>query len=266
MQTTISGEEMKIIKLFKENVYGRKPDTTDFNQRHDGKAGHWLERQMGIKPNSNNEPDLFGYEMKNTTKSKTTFGDWSADYRIFKDKNSNLNRDEFLRIFGKPNLEKGGRYSWSGTPLPTIKRPSPHNGSIILIDENQDISIIYSYSNDPRPNKSEIVPVDFQVDNLVLVKWTKENLQGKLLKKFGQNGWFRCSKNKKGEYDKISFGEPIVYENWIRLIKEGVIFFDGGMYETNPRPYSQWRANNNHWDSLITHTYPPFPGSLDGSQ
>ena len=79
MQTTISDEEMKIIELFKKNVYGRLPDTNSFNQRHDGKDGHWLERQMGITANANNEPDLYGYEMKNSTGSKTTFGDWSAN-------------------------------------------------------------------------------------------------------------------------------------------------------------------------------------------
>ena len=90
MQTSISNEEAQIIKLFKENVYGRSPKTDDFNQRHDGKAGHWLERQMGIAANANNEPDLYGYEMKNSTGSKTTFGDWSANYYIFKDKEIDL--------------------------------------------------------------------------------------------------------------------------------------------------------------------------------
>ena len=40
MQITNSDEEMKIIELFKENVYGRTPETDGFNQRHDGKAGH----------------------------------------------------------------------------------------------------------------------------------------------------------------------------------------------------------------------------------
>lgn len=60
MQTTILDEEMKIIELFKDNVYGRSPDTNGFNQSHDGKDGHWLERQMGIAANANNEPDLYG--------------------------------------------------------------------------------------------------------------------------------------------------------------------------------------------------------------
>ena len=45
------------------------------------------------------------------------------------------------------------------------------------------------------------------------------------------------------------------FENWIELVKQGVVFFDSGMYVGNKRPYSQWRANNNYWDSLIVETY-----------
>ena len=39
------------------------------------------------------------------------------------------------------------------------------------------------------------------------------------------------------------------------LVIQGIVFFDSGMYEGNPRPYSQWRANNNLWDSLIIESY-----------
>lgn len=53
MQSSTSYEEMKIIELFKENVYERSPDANSFNQHHDGKDGHWLERQM-------NRPRIFG--------------------------------------------------------------------------------------------------------------------------------------------------------------------------------------------------------------
>lgn len=47
----------------------------------------------------------------------------------------------------------------------------------------------------------------------------------------------------------------MIYENWIKLVKQGVVFFDSGMYQGNKRPYSQWRANNSYWDSLITENY-----------
>ena len=264
MQTNISEEEMKIIKLFKDNVYGRKPNTDDSNQAHDGKGGHWLERQMGIVANAANQPDLFGYEMKNNTTSKTTFGDWSASYRIFRNKELNLmTQTDFVRIFGRPNPDKNGRYSWSGDPVPKINNPSPYNGSVMVIDDEHNISIIYNYSTDPRPDKASIVPTKFQKDNLILMRWTKEELEKKLLNKFGRHGWFKCSKNKNGEYSEISFGAPMTYENWIERVKQGIVKFDCGMREDSKKPYASWRANNTYWRSLITHTYPPFPSDLD---
>ena len=110
----------KIIKRFMENVYGKTSETSRANQRHDGKKGHWLEKQMGVKPNADNKPDLWGYEMKNDTTSKTTFGDWSPNYWIFRDSQYDMTREDFLRIFGKANKHKGGRLSWSGEPVPKI--------------------------------------------------------------------------------------------------------------------------------------------------
>lgn len=263
MQTTISDQEMKIIKIFKENVYGRSPDTNSFNQRHDGKDGHWLEQQMGIKPNADNEPDLYGYEMKNSTVSKTTFGDWSANYYIFKDKEFGLNRTQFMEVFGKPNEAKGGRYSWSGSPIPNFNSPSTYNGSEMLFDNEQNIVIVYNFSNDPRPNKADIVPLNLQQNGLILARWDRDNLNNKLTNKFGQHGWFKCNKDREGRYNQIAFGAPMIFENWIKLVEQGIVFFDSGMYEGNNRNYSQWRANNLHWDSLITHVYPPFPRLLD---
>ena len=109
----VSEEQQIIIDMFMNNVYGKIAMTSGFNSRHDGKGGHWLEIQMGKKPDGKNEADLFGYEMKNDTTSKTTFGDWSADYYIFKDDRYNITRNDFLRIFGHPNPLKKGRHSWS---------------------------------------------------------------------------------------------------------------------------------------------------------
>lgn len=263
MQNVISEQEMKIVKLFKDKVYGKSPNTDNSHQGHDGKDGHWLERQMGIAANKDNQPDLFGYEMKNNTTSKTSFGDWSASYRIFKDAEKNLTQVEFIRIFGRPNLDKNGRYSWSGDPVPKIDRPSPYNGSIMSIDNEHNISIVYNYSCDPRPDKHIIVPPRLQKDGLILMKWTKEELEEKLLNKFGQHGWFKCSKNKNGEYCEISFGAPMNYKNWIEQVKKGVVYFDSGMREDSSKPYASWRANNTYWNSLITHTYPPFPSDLN---
>lgn len=252
--------ELEIVSIFLKNVYGKKPDLTGMNERHAGRKGHWLERQMGVVANASNTPDLLGYEMKNETTSKTTFGDWSADYYIYRDLvDSQIDRSMFLQIFGRPNEKKGGRFSWSGTPVPNVNKPSQYNGSVMLIDESKNIHIVYHFSQDPRPNKHLIVPSNLQVDNLKLARWTRKNLESKLTSKFSQAGWFRCRTDKDGYYDRIEFGAPMSFDNWIALVAQGVVFFDSGMYEGNARNYSQWRANNSYWDSLIISSYPPFP-------
>lgn len=259
-----------IITLFNENIKGKTPDTSSQNARHDGKEGHWLEQQFGIKANANTSPDIYGYELKNqTTSGKTTFGDWSANEYIFmgeefghlfagckkKDK-----QNSFLSIFGKSNPKKDGRFSWSGSPCPKINCYNDY-GQKLEVTDNNDIIAIYSYSKDQQPNKSSIIPIELQSDNIILARWFGESLpdhvtKGKSLKtkledKFNDKGWFTCKKNSKGEYEKICFGKPINFDSWIELVRDGIVYFDSGMYEGNPRPYSQWRANNTFWDSLI---------------
>ena len=73
----------QIINLFRKNVKGKKPNVEGQNEHHDGRKGHWLEQQFGITANADNEADLWGYELKNETTSKTTFGDWSANIYVF---------------------------------------------------------------------------------------------------------------------------------------------------------------------------------------
>ncbi|CAN1534950.1 Restriction endonuclease, type II, LlaMI [Burkholderiaceae bacterium] len=241
-----------IIRLFNERVRGRHPETTSFNQRHDGKVGHWLEKQMGIHANSSNTPDLFGYEMKNDTTSKTTFGDWSANYYIFKRNNPyGLTRSDFLRIFGKPNPLKNGRHSWSGEPIPSIKGVNKF-GQNLFIDSENNIHAKYHYSKDERPDKVSIVPFSLRIDDLTIARWDAGKLQKKVENKFNKMGWFKCLRDSTGAYSSIVFGDPINYETWISLVKTGDIYFDSGMYEGNIRPYSQWRADNALWNKLIT--------------
>lgn len=263
----------QIIELFRTNVKGNKPNVTGKNVRHDGRKGHWLEQQFGISANANNEADLLGYELKNQTTSKTTFGDWSANIYVFTNPDySSLfagntkykKQDSFVRIFGKPNQAKGGRYSWSGTPCPKIDMYNDF-GQILTIAPNKDIVALYSYSQDRRINKSTIVPPALQIENLEIARWYGEIsptsnrsdkcLKAKLENKFNDKGWFTCKIGSTGKYEKICFGKPMCYDEWLGLVKQGIVFFDSGMYEGNVRPYSQWRANNNFWDSLITEEY-----------
>lgn len=244
----------KIIERFNKNVRGKKADLKGFTGGHDGKEGHWLEKQMGVRPNASNLPDLYGYEMKKSTRGKTTFGDWSADYYIFKDPKYNITRDDFLRIFGKPNVKKRGRYSWSGEPCPNIKGFNSF-GQKLVVDNKNNILVVYYFSKDFRKDKGRVVPVAMQKERLVIAKWESGSLKEKLENKFNIKGWFRCLKDGNGVYTKIAFADPMNFRIWMRGVVKGDIYFDSGMYQGNIRPYSQWRANNSYWDSLITSTY-----------
>ena len=244
----------EIIERYMKNVHGRKPDTSTSNQRHDGKKGHWLEKQMDTKPNASNSPDLLGYEMKDATTSKTTFGDWGPNYWIFKDSKYEITRDGFMKIFGKSNPKKNNRLSWSGEPVPKIGSTNSF-GVEIIIDNNDDISFVYSHSKDKRSDKSSIVPKKIQTENLTIAKWNgsgEKSLREKEENKFNRSGWFKCLKNDLGVYNNIIFGPPMNFETWLSYVKTGEIFFDSGMYQGNNRNYCQWRASNIFWDSLAT--------------
>lgn len=270
-ETQMDKNKQQIIDLFNKNVKGKSPDVSNSNQRHDGKKGHWLEKQFGISANATNGADFLGYELKNETTSKTTFGDWSANIYIFKDEkykhlfNGNSmpeKQDDFCRIFGKPNEAKDGRCSWSGSPCPKINNFNDF-GQKLEVLENLDIVALYSYSQDKRPNKNKILPKELQKDNITLAHWfglPSANRKGKFLKdkledKFNDCGWFTCKTDSNGLYSTICFGDPMTYDNWIKLVKLGIVFFDSGMYQGNKRPYSQWRADNKYWESLITDKY-----------
>ena len=243
----------RIIEIFTQNVLGRTPDIAQLNERHDGREGHWLEAQMGVALNNLNAPDLLGFEMKNDTTSKTTFGDWSPDYIIFDDK---ITREEFFQIFGHPNPDKGGRLSWSGTPVPSRNGEVSQFGVRFAIDAGNNISFFYSYDGDTRPDKANIVPVDLQREDLLIARWDADRLRQRVEDKFNQMGWFKCMQDDNGAYNSIVFGNPINFETFMRFVRDGSIFFDSGMYQGNPRPYSNWRANNSFWDGLVVLRHP----------
>ncbi len=126
---------------------------------------------------------------KNNTTSKTTFGDWSASYYIFKDDEYGISRDEFMVIFGAPNPLKKNRYSWSGRPTPKV---SGYNffGQILIVDKKDNIEAVYSFSEDKRPDKKKIVPRSMQKDNLVIARWDAEMMKNRVEDKFNKMGCY----------------------------------------------------------------------------
>ena len=123
------------------------------------------------------------------------------------------------------------------------------------MDSENNIIITYSFSHDKRLNKADLIPINMQIDNLIIAKWKYNTLKLKVEQKFNQKGWFKCSKDSNGVYVKISFGNPMPYSSWIDFFKNKAIFFDSGMYQGNSRNYSQWRASTSFWDSLIVESY-----------
>ncbi len=256
-------DKKKIIELFRNNVKGKKID----NKKYDGNEGHELEKLMGIKQNSNNSPDIFGYEMKKDS-NKISFGDYSASEYLFSIKKDNLNklnkfeynmtRDEFIKIFG---TEKGQeneikRYSWSGKCTPQKYNEYSECGQKFKVNENDDLCIMYSYNDDKRENKNEVIPEKFRDNEIVIAIWLKKKIQSNINNKFNNKGFFILIKDKKTKlYDKIGFGLPFNYNFFIQKFKENKIFFDSGMYIGNTRNYSLFRANNNFWHELITEEF-----------
>jgi hypothetical protein len=248
----------EIIDLFNANVKGKQ--FIKQNESHDGEEGYWLEKNMNVKINSSNLPDLGGYEMKKDSK-KITFGDWSADEYLFSNKHNILNdingenimltKEQFIKSFGNKTKDKTNRYSWSGSCVPKYGVWNSC-GQIIKIDKNNNIVIMYSYNKDDR--KSEINK-KWENREICIALWTYNKLKNNVERKFNQKGFFICKKNKEGFYDKICFGSPISCELFLNKIKDGSIFFDSGMYfdfdKPNNRLYSQWRANNKFWNDLI---------------
>lgn len=257
-------DKNKILKLFNDNVKG-KEICLNKNNKHCGKEGHWLEKMMDIKHNSNNSPDLYGYEMKKYSK-KITLGDFSASEYAFSDKNKRniineknnwtddniiINKKNFIHYFGNPNISKNNRYSWSGSSVPTYNKYN-NNGQILLV-ENNDIVIYYSHLDDTRDNKDTLPEFLKTNEKILIAIWLENKMTLHINNKFNQKGFFICKKID-NKYEKICFGKPFNFEYFIECIKNKKIIFDSGMYDGNNRNYSHFRGYN-FLDELIIEEY-----------
>jgi len=250
-----------IIDKFMTNVKGKQ---ILIKNKHCGSEGHWLETQMGINHNANNEPDILGYEMK-IYSSKITFGDFSASEYLFskkkkmieymnnweKDKN-NITRENYIKFFGTPNPLKNNRYSWSGSCVPTYGIWNSC-GQMLKFNDKLDLCVYYSFENDNRKDKNTY-PTFIQNDIIIAI-WEKYKLEQHINKKFNKNGFFICKKIN-NTYEKICFGKPFDFNYFVDNIKNKNIIFDSGMYQGNSRNYSQFRSSaNNFWNILITEEF-----------
>ena len=147
-EETSDKDKLNIIELFRKNIKDKKIELEKYNNKHCGKEGYWLEKQMNIKHNSQNEPDIHGYEMKKDSK-KITFGDFSAsEYLFSKDKKYindtnkwdadlvNITKDQFIKFFGTQKILKNNRYSWSGSCIPTYNNWNTCGQKLTVTYEN----------------------------------------------------------------------------------------------------------------------------------
>ena len=255
----VSDPKKHIIEVFNKKIKGKEISLDTYNKKHCGKEGHWLEKQMGISHNSYNEPDINGFEMKKNSK-KITLGDFSASEYCFSRDRKKINllnnwtndiqitRNQFIQLFGEPNTKKNNRYSWSGKCVPTYNEWN-NCGQIILVNEQNDMIVKYSFSKDMRERKHNL-PEFLKKDELTICFWDSAKLKTNVNRKFNQRGFFICKKigNK---YEKICFGKPFDFDFFINQFKHKKIKFDSGMYEGNNRNYSQFRTNSLFYD-LIT--------------
>jgi hypothetical protein len=239
----------ELVRIFHERIKGKVlPELT-----HDGSIGHWIESQFGVSANRDDTADWAGYELK-SGKSKTTFGDWSADWYLWKDGNLEIpTRDVFLQTFGTMSrLERPGRYSWSGRVFPKVNGYNEY-GQVMVVESTSNIKIYYDYSKDCRPEKSRIVPQSLQQDKVVLAEWYRSTLEPRVNRKFGQNGWAKFVQNS-GVITGMIIGGPMYFNEWIGYVRTGEVYLDSGMYydphKPNNRPYANWRASNNFWEGL----------------
>jgi hypothetical protein len=221
-----------IINLFNTNIKGVEICLDGQNINHSGKEGHWLEKRMGIKHNSKNEPDINGYEMKKKS-NKTSLGDFSACEYAFSKKNKRntinilnnwndeikINRSDFIKTFGNPNPNKNNRYSWSGNCVPIYNNWNS-NGQILTINDNNDIIIYYSFDKDKRIIKNEF-PLFLHFNNLVIAIWKSLKMTNNINNKFNKKGFFICIKIN-NKYDKICFGKAFNFEYFIECIKNNI--------------------------------------------
>ena len=106
--------KLKILKAFKNKVQGVKPSPKDLKSNFDGSEGHWLEKKLGKIPDASNEADFWGYECKNDTSQKTSWGDWTPTYCIYYDDKfftGKKKQDQFVKVFGRANPDKNFRFS-----------------------------------------------------------------------------------------------------------------------------------------------------------
>lgn len=250
-----------IIEKFINNIKNRQIPVN--NLSYCGSEGCWLEKQMGIKSNSYNMPDILGYEMKKNS-NIITFGDFSASEYLFSKRKESIDKingwnkqenkitkNDFIKYFGTPNPLKNNRYSWSGSCVPKYGSWN-FCGQTLVFNDDLDLCIFYSFEKDTRSIKYSYPK--FIQDTIIIALWKRSKLENNINNKFNNMGFFICKKTK-NIYTKICFGKKFDFQYFADNIKNKNIIFDSGMYVGNNRNYSKFRSSKKFWNDLIIEEY-----------
>jgi len=236
-----------IIKLFNTNVKGVEICLKGKNKKHCGKDGHWLEKQMGIKHNAKNAPDINGYEMKMDSKV-ITFIDKSPD-KMYLDGVTipKRNKTEKKQFWDKYASKKTNDEPTIGGWLVNKFNKS---GQKMIVDENNNIAVLYNYEEDTRTDKETL---GLNRTSHIIMEWNATSLSTAIEDKFNQKGFFKCIKEN-NKFTKICFGKKITFDTWINEFKKGIIYHDG-YSKVGGRSRHVFRAKKKFWNELITEEY-----------
>lgn len=243
----IDNDKQNIISSFIKNVKNIEINIEGLNKTHNGIKGHWLENKMGIKHNSKNEPDIQGYEMK-TGNKVTTFIDkvptiMYLNENILPKRNKDYKKQFWEKYASKKETDKPTIGGWSVDKFNKC-------GQKIIVDDNNNILVLYDYKEDTRVNKNLL-----SLDNKphIIMKWDSKELLTTIENKFNQKGFFKCIEEN-NKFTKICFGKKITFDFWINQFKKGVIYHDG-YSKIDGRGRHVFRASNKFWDNLIIEEY-----------
>jgi hypothetical protein len=241
-------EKLEILNLFNKNVLNKEIILESGDENHDGKIGHWLETQMNLKHNSDNKPDINGYELK-TGNTKITLIDKVPDEMyyngdILPKKNKKL-KTQFWNFYG--SKKKSDAITIGGWSINKFNEC----GQKLIFDDADNICILYDYNEDNRINKNENQSINKKPHHIM--KWYKNTLKKTFDAKFNQNGFIIC-KMEENKFNKICFGNPIKFDVIYNAIKTGKIIHDG-YSSLIGRQRHPFRSSNSFYDIFITEEY-----------
>ena len=231
------------------NIKGEKFEK--HNPNYHGEEGIWIEKQMGLKPNSKNEPDILGYEMKKKS-NVITFIDKQTDEKFLEgkaiNKRNKLKKEKWWKLFERTNSKDCRVGGWKLNIW-------DNNGQCLQTDNDNNINIAYSWEQDKREDKEEKMS-DYYKNKKehVIGTWRKDTLKKCIERKFNNKGWITFKKDKENRYEKICFGSPIDFDKWISSFKKREVYYDG-YSRLNGRWRGTFRAKKDWWNKQITSEY-----------